>query len=220
LYFVQFFTGFGVLALLAFPLLLGLAIPYVLLRLQDARSEQPDESLGLKVLLHFVFSLGVLIALAGLTVLVVDLLEHNEWVGGRSSQEFWGPGGQPPHRSSSGDWRLAQRNGGALLIAGLVICLTHVILLLLLTNDLRRPGTRRLFLGWRLAIHSIVTVAAFTMLVVLLCQANVNENSLRVPIAALLVWVPSWLVHVILLRTASRGGPIFRPRPLEVSLPA
>src|SRR5437667_8120455 len=53
--------------------LLGLAIPYAVLRARDSR-DQPDSQLGLKTGLHYFLSVGILQFLTGLTIIAVDLI--------------------------------------------------------------------------------------------------------------------------------------------------
>src|SRR4051794_33367841 len=65
--------GLMVLSLSPF-VLLGLAIPYAILKLKDARGIEHDPQIGLKAVLHFVWSLCILLFLTGLTTLVIDLI--------------------------------------------------------------------------------------------------------------------------------------------------
>src|SRR5262249_25160885 len=68
------------------------------------------------------------------------------------------------------------------------------------TNDRRFPATRRVFVGWRLAIHSLVVLIAFTALVGQLFQKDPKWEDMKPFFGTLLVWVPSWLIHLLLLR--------------------
>ena len=66
-------------ALLVFAapvLLVGVGASYAALRSRDAKADHPDPELGLKVAYHFLLTLGVLIAHAGLTVNLFDLPNH------------------------------------------------------------------------------------------------------------------------------------------------
>jgi hypothetical protein len=189
----------AVFALSGMPLaLLSFAIPYALLRLQDSREENHDPQVGLKAVLYFVFSLGVLILLTGLNILLYDFIQdHNP-----------GGFGRPAATTS---FRPAQRYGVALVVVGIAVCLGHLLLILAYTNDLRRPGTRRMFVGYRLAILAVVTLGAFTMLVVMLFQENIKLEDLKLPFSVLAVWGVAWLIHLLLLRFASRPG-----RPIDI----
>jgi hypothetical protein len=184
--------------------LLSLAIPYLILRYQDARSPDPDPHLGMKAVLYFVFSLGVMLALLGLTVLLSDALEQSDLFNDSPSHVRDLPG--PRRSSSADDWREAQRQGSALLLAGIAVSLLHLVLILVSTNDLRRPGVRRVYIGYRLAAHGLVNLGAFTMLLWLLFDKNVRWASICPPLAALIIWGPSWVVHLVLLRFAARSG--------------
>jgi hypothetical protein len=206
------FSGFlGVSFAFVFitPLLLSLAIPYLILRYQDARSPDPDPHLGMKAVLYFVFSLGVMLALLGLTVLLSDALEQSDLFNDSPSRvrDIPGPRDGSGRRSSySDDWRDDQRRGSALLVAGVAVSLLHLVLILVSTNDLRRPGVRRVFIGYRLAAHGLVNLGAFTLLLWLLFSRDVRWTALCPPLAALIIWGPSWIVHLVLLRFAARGG--------------
>jgi hypothetical protein len=177
-----------------FPfLLLGLAIPYAILKARDGRLEDHDPEIGLKAVLYFLFSLAILLVLLGLTIIVIDaLVDRGGWAG----REF----------------STAQRTGAGLVLSGFAIAVFHVVLIFGFTNDRRYPDTRRMFVGWRFAIHGLVTLTAFTMLVVQVFQKDVDFESLKPTLGTLLVWTPSWLLHLILLY-------IYRPAPVRVRLP-
>src|SRR5437667_6516883 len=57
--------------------LLGLAIPYAVLRTRDSR-EQPDSQLGLKTGLHYFLSVGILQFLIGLSIISWDLITRED----------------------------------------------------------------------------------------------------------------------------------------------
>jgi hypothetical protein len=200
-------------AILAGPLLLSLAVVYGLLRSRDARSPAPDPHLGIKTVYYFAFSLSVLLALTGVTFIVSDAIEESDLFGAPSRPDvdpMFGPVG--PRRFGDGmrgssDWRTAQRLGSALIVAGLAVGLLHAVLILTTTNDLRRPGVRRVFIGYRLAIHGVVNLTAFTMLMMQLFQKEDFSRDVMSPVlAVLLIWGPSWIVHLVLLNFAARGG--------------
>src|SRR5262245_59057089 len=62
------FTVVGSLVLVA------LAVAYLGLRIRDARAEQPDPELGIKAGYHAFLTTGILLALTGLSIAVIDLL--------------------------------------------------------------------------------------------------------------------------------------------------
>jgi hypothetical protein len=108
-----------------------------------------------------------------------------------------------------------QRIGIALIIAGLVVALLHLALVKLITQD-RPLAARRMFAGWRLVIHSIVVVSAFTVLLVVLLMKDDNEGihrglveTRKMMAGVLLVWVPSWVLHLVLVAYYSR--PLYEP---------
>jgi len=182
---------------LVLPFLLSvLLVGYLVLRMRDNRSEDHDPQLGLKAGLHFFFSLSILLLLSGLTVVVVDAL----------TAEKAAPGS---------DWRQAQRTGWALVVAGGLLSLLHFACLQAATNDRRWPAARRLFLGWRFAMHGLVVVAALTALVVVLFQKDFGDKDARKGLfGVLFVWLPSWVLHLALLCLYS--GEPSRLQPLEI----
>src|SRR3989442_1307721 len=103
---MQFFGGGIAVVGLAF-LLFGLAVPYVVLSLRDGQNEERDPEIGLKSALYFMFSLSILLALTGLTFIVVDALEDR----GSSSM--------------SADFTDAQRNGFAMIVSAFAFGLFH-----------------------------------------------------------------------------------------------
>jgi hypothetical protein len=214
-------SGFALFGLLTYAvvlaplLLLTLALPYAVLRLNDAQNRHPDPQLGFRAAQHFFFSLGVLLALTGLSTIVVDLVQQalEPAGGGIAAPPFGQPFGQPfrpaprPRSEFPND---AQRTGCALILAGVLFAGIHFVLLLQLARDRRRPSpVRRVFLGCRFAVHGLVVLFALTgLLMVLFQRSDVNRDATLMEmrnafIGVLLVWMPSWVVHFVLLRLAS-----------------
>jgi hypothetical protein len=203
--FAGFLVGFVLYGFLLLPvLLLALAIPYAVLRLRD-RAEQPDPYLGLKAALYYFFSVAVLLALSGATCIAVDYLVENKLA---APAPFAQPGvaavprpamGKPPPAEFP---NAAQRTGGALIVAGVAFALLHWFMLKVMTNDRSGLATRRLFAGWRLAIHGLVVMFAATALLVLLLQKDFSTDmdTMHTLGGVLLVWVPSWVIHLALVR--------------------
>jgi len=173
--------------------LLALAIPYIVLRTRDSH-EHPDPQLGLKAALHYFLSASILLFLTGLTVISVDLLTREAGAGGR------------------GDDNEAIRTGVALACSGAAFAFLH-FLLLTGTDDRRNPIARRTFTGWRFAIHGVVVVSCVTTCLVLVIQKDFKWQTLKGFLAILLVWFPSWIVHLGLLWVRATG---YRPERLHV----
>jgi hypothetical protein len=203
-------TSLSIVFFLSFIFLLpSFAIPYLVLRLRDSRNEKQDPQLGLKAALYFLFSVGVLLFLYGLTTLVVDLL---------LDRQFFRPrviGGVPGAPAAQKGLTPMQRIALALIIAGVVVSLLHLGLVKLITDDRALPA-RRMFAGWRLVIHSIVIVTTFTTLMILLLLKVEGANGEKVltelrkmMFGVLLVWIPSWVLHLVLLWFYSK--PLFVP---------
>jgi hypothetical protein len=183
-------AGFGILA--APFLLFSFVIPYALLRLQDSRNPEHDPQIGVKSVFYFIFSLGVLIFLIGLNILVYDYILE------RTEAYKW-------------DWSSAQRVSTSLMATGVGICLLHLLMILIGTNDIEWPGTRRVFIGYRLAIFALVVLGAVTILNLQLFDMWFDPNTkikfenLKPVLSVLGVWGAAWLLHLILLPLATRG---------------
>jgi hypothetical protein len=215
--------GFAILGvlfyfvLLAPLLLLALALPYVALRLRDSQNRDPDPQLGFRTAQYFFFSLGVLLALTGLSSIVVDLVQQ-ALEPQRGGLVVPAPFGQPnrPRGEFPND---AQRTGAAMILSGLLFAGLHFSLVLLLTRERRRPSpTRRMFLGCRFAVHGIVVLIALTGLLIVVFQRSDPGRDFILTelrnffIGVLFVWLPSWGVHFVLLRLASVSPSSYRDR--------
>jgi hypothetical protein len=180
-------------------LLLALAIPYVVLRVYDSPREDHDPEIELKTVLYYFFSLSVLLLLIGLTGLAVDLIQDAE----KSSfvQLFRNPS----------NLSRVQRAALALLSIGFLGSLFHLVMLFALTNSRTFPEARRVFVGWRLLFHSLVVLVVFGVVVTNAAQEEADEKQLRVWLGILLVWIPSWFLHFVLLKLYRVPAPRFRP---------
>jgi hypothetical protein len=196
---------------LAFTLL-SFAFLYVVLRLRSAGSEPRDPHLGFKAVLHYLLSLSVFLLLSGLTMVVVDLMNAAE----RKASE--GKNGAAD-RAEQPLFSATQRNGVALALSGAVFAALYWSLLRAATNDNRWPLVRRLFAGWRFAIHALVILFVSTWLMMILFREDVEKRGARLrlerpqikelqrehqeernlPVGFLLVWGPSWFFHLGLL---------------------
>src|SRR5262249_1335065 len=90
----------------------------------------------------------------------------------------------PAHRGRPDNYRAGpppaalhapQRPRAALFLAGLLGTGSPFALTRGLTNDNRWPATRRMFVGWRFAVHGLVVVFAFTALIVAIFQKDVTD---------------------------------------------
>jgi hypothetical protein len=204
---------FALLGVMPF-VLLGLAIPYAVLRLRDAQNRQADPQLGLKVVMHYFFSLGILIALSGLTVWVVDFILQLDLFRGSSSYSTYN---REPFPNG------AQRTGMGLIVSGGIFIGLHLVFLLALTGTRDLGAVRRMFVGWRFAIHGLVLMVAGTFLAILLFQKDEGQwnQQKQTLIGILIVWAPSWLLHLVLLalsspRPRTRSNiPSWEPQPFE-----
>jgi hypothetical protein len=213
-------------------LLLGLAIPYAVLALRDSREVERDPQVGWKAALYFIFSLCLLQVLTGLTVFIYDLLDGAPapLIAPAPPPQPWqqfpnqvqppfrtGPAVRPPWSPTA-----SQRTAVGLAFAGFVLGGFHLFLIHMASNAQRFPAARRVFLGARLAVHSLIVMGAFTVLIILMMDLEgVRWESLKPVVVTLVVWGPSWMIHLILLSNASRKAPrqlgqlSARPLPVE-----
>jgi hypothetical protein len=206
----DFFTGLlvGYLVVAGLPLavllVLGLVYPYTVLRLRDSQNRRPDPQLGFKAAMYFFFSLAVLLVLTGLTILVVDFIWDLDLLGvvQRQGRGLFGQRGDFPNP--------AQRTGLAVLLSGAVFALVHFVVIVTLTRERGPALARRTFLGWRFAVHGLVVLLALTGLLIVLFQkaSAPTDEARRFFIGILIVWLPSWFLHFVLLRASS-------PSPVE-----
>ncbi|MBI1917270.1 MAG: hypothetical protein HYS12_21430 [Planctomycetes bacterium] len=169
-------------------LLLGLAIPYAVLRARDSR-EQPDSQLGLKAALHYFLSVGILQFLTGLSFICWYLITIEDRVARQGNDEN------------------TLRTGAALAAVGAAFAFLHLILLVG-TDDDRKPIVRRTFTGWRFAIHGLVVLFSVTAWLVTIIQKDAHWKDVKPYFAIFLVWFPSWMIHVFLLWKRAIG---YRP---------
>lgn len=201
--------GFAFFAFLFPSLLLGLAIPYAVMWLRNAQGIERDPQVGIKVGLYFFYSLAILLIVNGVSILVIDAVtDAKAFRASPFDDDDWP--GTPAGRGTSA-LRPAQRNAAALVLAGVFFTVIHFVLIKAGTNDRDFPATRRLFVGWRFAIHGLVVMGAATLLLMVLFQRNRGDpEAQQTLVAILLVWTPSWLVHFFLLRVYTDQG--LKPR--------
>ncbi len=183
-------TTLLVSALLAVVLLLSLVLPYFPLR--RSAGAKGDAQLGLKVLLQFCFSVCTLLFLLGVTIVVRGLFEDF------SSARGAGGLGRGTYPYEVGGY-LA---GAALILAGMYLASLHYG-----TDERLCPAVGRFYTFWRFAVHNLVIITAVCLLAVTVAepppnrQPFYNEYMTRqwVLMATLLIWGPSWLVHLWLV---------------------
>jgi hypothetical protein len=188
-------ASFGLI--LAVPALLSLAIPYAILRIRDGNKPEQDPQLGLKAGLYFTHSLGILLLLTGMTIYSVDLAIHQF-----GSGSFRQPKGVMDHLK---DFTPLHRSACALMLSGFVISFIHLTMILGFTNTFKWPEAGRVFVGWRFAIHSVVIVIVITALMNVLFQKSPNNDDMASLAGVLIIWMPSWVIHLFLLK-AYRGA--------------
>ena len=199
--------GFVFISLLPMTLI-GLAFAYIALRIRDAKADPSDPELGIKSAYYFFVTVGVLLALTGLTISVADLFAH-AFEGPAANQQKFNPNQQVGPLGNDPLDRGSQRLAWPLIISGSLFGVLGVLLLKIGTNDARFPAARRTFAGLRLAVCGMNAMAAVTFLILLLFQKDggmggaqigrVDSHSLEYAVATIAVWLPAAVVHIFLM---------------------
>jgi hypothetical protein len=192
---------------------------YIVVRWRDSKGSRHDSQIGSKVVLHFLMSVSVFIAVSGGSTIVVDQLLRlitDDGLGIPSSSSFErrlaDPYGNTPQRKSSKSELLspATRTGMGMVVAGTLLGLVELWLLHSRTNDRRWPAVRRSFVGSRTVVHGLIVTAAMTGAFVVGFQettepgGEIKKNLLTICLGLLTVWGSSLAVHLTLLFVYSR----------------
>jgi hypothetical protein len=187
------------------------------LRIRDARAEQPDPELGIKAGYHAFLTAGILLALTGLSISVIDLLgdafegNQNPNQQPQFQPQFnpqFGKGGfappQPQPRMRNNDdpfSRMSQRVAWPLVISGVLFSLIAMLLVRLGTNDSHYPAVRRTFGGVRLVVAGLTVMSAGVLIIELLFQKDLaTTRPYAMGVGALAIWFPAAAVQVFLLK--------------------
>ena len=128
----------AIIAFLAVGALVPVALAYVALRVRDARGPEPDPELGAKTAFHLIHSIGILMALTGLTVSMLDLMSGDDRPQTRRSAAAAFPAARPAGAPAKEEgFNNAQRTAAALTGVGVFFALVFWGVLLG-TNDRRR----------------------------------------------------------------------------------
>lgn len=193
------------------PLALGgLVVAYLSLRIRDARADQPDPELGIKSAYHAFLTAGILLALTGLSISVIDLLgdafegpQANVQPQPQFNPRFPQPQPQPMPRARADDpfGSMSQRVAWPLVISGVLFSLVALLLVKLGTNDPRYPSVRRTFGGVRLVVSGFTVMAAATLIIELLFQKDMpSTRPYAFGVGLLAIWFPASAVQVFLLK--------------------
>lgn len=189
--------------LLAGSALIPLALAYVALRVRDARNPEPDLQLGAKTAYHLIHTIGILMVLTGLTVSMVDLMSGTIAVKQPAQQQIGFPGRVAPPAQNDEGFNAAQRTAAALVAVGTLFALLFWAMLLS-TNDRKIKAVRRVFVGGRMTLCLLVTMATVAALTTVLIQKEPDDQATESLVAILLVWFPGAVVHMVLFQAASR----------------
>lgn len=211
-------------ALSLVPLTLAaLAVAYLALRFRDAREEIADPELGIKAAYHAFLTAGILLALSGLSLSVIDLLsEAFEGNDHRPQQQQFNPNfpGRPvppPARIDDSPFdRVSQRVALPLVVSGVLFSLVSLLLIRLGTNEPHYPAARRTFGGVRLAIAGLIVMVAGTLAVEVLFRKDNGLATTRpyaVAIGLLMVWLPTAAIQLFVLKRYAKLPYYVPPKP-------
>jgi hypothetical protein len=188
-----------------------LGFPYVALRVRDSREPKKDPELGIKSAYYMLMSASIILAVVGLTISALDLMdgafEKGDNKGGKEAKRnaiafVFGEAKKDEKEGFLNN--PVQRIALSLVVSGLLFSLTFMILLRAGTNDSTFPAARRSFLGARLGIFGTVVLIAVTALIVLFFQKDVKVMApYEVLTAILLIWLPGFILHIVLMRLQS-----------------
>jgi heme/copper-type cytochrome/quinol oxidase subunit 2 len=198
--------GFVVLMIvsLAVGALVPVALAYVALRVRDARGADPDPELGAKTAFHLINSIGILMALTGLTISMLDLMSGviaPRPVPGLQQRAFPQRGQAAPQKE--GGFNNTQRTAAALTGVGVLFALAFGGILLG-TNDRSRRSVMRVFTGGRMALCLLITMLTVAGLAVALVQKDPDHEITESLLAILIVWFAAAVVHLVAFRVATR----------------
>jgi hypothetical protein len=226
---VEALIGDYIFSVVGLLVLVALAVAYVSLRIRDARVEHPDPELGIKTGYHAFLTTGVLLALTGLSIAVIDLLadafegNQNQPQQPQFQPQFnpqFGKGGfpqpqpQPPMRVRNNDdlfSSVSQRLAWPLVISGVLFSFIALLLIRLGTNDLQYPSVRRTFGGVRLVVGGMTVMAAAVLIIELLFQKDLaTTRPYAIGVGTLAIWFPAAAIQLFMLKRLG-GLPYYVP---------
>ena len=89
-----------------------------------------------------------------------------------------------------------------LITGGAIFFLLTFTFIRTLPDSVGAVDATRIFHGFVLLVSGMVTLGAVVVLCILLFQKSTEFDDLREPLAWLLVWAITWLLHVLILRPA------------------
>src|SRR5262245_12730554 len=210
-------------AISIFPVVLaGLAVAYVGLRIRDAKADPPDPELGIKAAFYTFLTAGILLALTGLSLSIIDFLgEAFEGKQPKQQQPQFNPGRFPPpppqQQPNDPFDRVSQRVAWPLVISGVLCSLVSLLLIKAGTNDARFPAARRTFVGLRLVIAGLNAMVGVTLLIELLFQKDLaTTRPYAVAVGLLIVWLPTAAFQLFLFKQYAKQPYFVPPKPKKM----
>lgn len=201
-------------------ILLGLAYPYLALRFRDSKAERPDPELGIKAGYYFLYSLALMMVVLGLSVCMIQLMQGTFGKGAKQRVGVDdGPFAQPrvvaQEKKDEKFSSPVMRIGLAVTVSGSFFSVLLLLLIKSGTNDAAYPAAKRTFVGARLAVAGIIIMMVITVFMVMMflpknaIPDDAGNAIYEVLVAFLIVWLPTFVIHLILMRVYS-SQPYYR----------
>lgn len=176
--FESLFAGTMSLVVLLYAAIPLFPLLYVIIRWRVKGGGEPG--LGYRSGLLYLRTVALLVLATGTSLMVHGLLAENS-----------------DTRSMDDMRRIAY----GLIVGGAVFFLVTFTLVRTLGDAVGAVDAARVFHGFVLLLSGLATLAALIVLCVLLFQRNAEMDDLREPLAYLIVWSITWVVHVMILRS-------------------
>lgn len=179
-----------IVPIILIPVAVGI---YVVSRLRE-RGGPPDPHIGIKTAHHLFYTFGILMLLAGITLISVELMLVDDFDrrGGMGNRGFGGPIQRTFFEQPS------VRIGLALMLVGGVFALMHRVLLLA-TNNSKQSNVGRAFLGVRFALAGLLVMFILAAMLSALFQVNAQFREIKPFLGMLIVWTPAWILFMTFL---------------------
>lgn len=186
----------ALIAALALFIPLAVGLPIMIVQSRQTSAEDQDNQVALKCVLYFIYSLGILMFLFGLTILALDFIVAGKWFSDAQERVM--------------TFSSLHRNAAALMLSGFVFYFFHLVLIMGHTNNYKQPYAGKFWVSWRLVVHSLVILAVTTAIIFeIMTKIDVTEEKhLRPYLAILVVWLPSWLIHLAVAKNPKAAKPV------------
>jgi len=175
--FESLFAGTMSLVVLLYAAIPLFPLLYVIIRWRAKGGGEPG--LGYRSGLLYLRTVSLLVLITGASLLLHGVLTE---------------------RSDSRSMDEMRRVAYGLIVGGAVFFLITFTFIRTLPDAVGAIDASRIFHGFVLLLSGLVTLGALVVLCILMFQKSAEFKDLRDPLAWLLVWSITWLVHVLILR--------------------